>query len=168
MAKDARNIFCRWLSPILEVDGVRYFYCERHHLYHNATQVRDNCYGLKHVHKLPDYIKREMTMKKPEQQQREKSVGISTEDKFAKKFPTIVEYLTTDQWEDGSDRELSSLSMFVEDGKWKAAINDKAMKRSCYVTAESFDDALGRIEKALATSSADWRAWTTHKRNKTK
>jgi len=74
-------------------------------------------------------------------------------------FPTIWEYLTAMTFEDGSERQTSSLSVFVEDGVVKVALNDRAEQRSAYVTGDDLRAALKALEGQLGGAGADWRAW---------
>lgn len=78
---------------------------------------------------------------------------------FASGYPLVTEYLCTQQYDDGSPRERSALSLFCEDGMLKLALNDKAEGRSLYVSAESLEDALELLERALHATNAPWRLW---------
>lgn len=75
------------------------------------------------------------------------------------KYPAIWEYLTLLVWEGGKKRQPSTLSVFVEDGVIKVALNDRDLARSCYVSGASLEDALGALEKALESGEEGWRAW---------
>lgn len=85
---------------------------------------------------------------------------------FVKKYPLIYEHLTEVKWDDGTAREPSTMSIFVEEGRFKAALNDKATRRSLYVSGERFQDALGALEKALGSQTPDWRVWKGGKQKK--
>lgn len=104
-------------------------------------------------------------MKKPEQASAKKQGKHETSDEaFAKKFPTLLEFLTTAEWEDGTARETSTLTVFIEDGAFKVAVNDRDLKQSIYLTGKTLQDALGAAERALGGGTADWRAWSGKKR----
>ncbi len=106
-------------------------------------------------------------MKKPENASVEKAgKKISTDEGFGKKFPTLLEYMTTTKWEDGTAREVSKLSIFIEDGLFKCAVNDTDLKRSLYVSGETFEGALRAAEKAIQDTNADWRQWNKGKGRK--
>lgn len=83
---------------------------------------------------------------------------VSDED-FRKRFPTIMEYLTEVTWEDGTARESSTVTTFIEDGLFKCALNDRDGHRSLYVTGDTFKKAMEALEKAVSGTAADWRAW---------
>lgn len=90
--------------------------------------------------------------------------GSCPDAKLMKAYPTLVEYLVTVKWDDGSARERSTVTLFIEDGSVKLALNDRDLSRSLYVTADSLDEALGALEEALKDDSADWRAWKGRKK----
>lgn len=83
-----------------------------------------------------------------------------------KAMPLLMEMLTTDRWDDGTPRLPSAISLFIEDGRWKAAINDKDLRASLYVTADTLVGALKALESALASPSPDWRGWNKGKGKK--
>lgn len=107
-------------------------------------------------------------MKKPDVQTKPARLSgtVGTEDGILKKYPRIVEYLTTDAWEDGSAREPSALSVMMRDEDVLLALNDKDLKQSLYTQAESLTEALKLMEGALATSKGAWRPWNAGKRKK--
>ena len=80
--------------------------------------------------------------------------------KWAQAHPSVAEYLTQDKWEDGSARELSTLSIKVQDSGILAVLNDVDSRRSLYVFGTTFEAALKSLEGALAKPGADWRAWS--------
>lgn len=104
-------------------------------------------------------------MKKPSQSQAASAAAKGVPDEaWAKKYPTIVEHLVTDQWEDGSAREVSALSIQVKDGLMALALNDKDLKQSLYTAAGSLSEALALMERALKDGSGQWRPWKSGKR----
>lgn len=106
------------------------------------------------------YYTGDPTMKRPAETTAPGGAAPSaTDDRFLKLYPTLHTYMTDTTWEDGTSREVSSLSVFVEDGRWKIAINDKDLRRSVYVTGGTFLEAMQAAEKAVASSGCDWRAW---------
>jgi hypothetical protein len=102
----------------------------------------------------------ECVMRKPDRQATVGSVlaGMPDND-FAAEYPTITDYLTCIRYEDGSARVVSALSLFLEEGSCKVALNDKDCKRSLYVAADTFKGALVLLEAALQTDAAPWRQW---------
>ena len=106
-------------------------------------------------------------MKKPDGQQQDAARSTGCPDEaLMKKYPRIVEYLTTTQWEDGSSRQTSSVAITINDGMIQVALNDKELKQSMYSSAGSMTEALGLMEKALAANVDGWRAWKSGAKRK--
>lgn len=88
------------------------------------------------------------------------------EDGFAKKHPLLLSYLQDVSYDDGSSREPSSMSVFVEDGLFKIALNDRDLKRSAYVSADTLSGCMAALEAQLGKGVADWRAWNKGSKKK--
>jgi hypothetical protein len=102
----------------------------------------------------------ENLMKRPtESQEASRASTGCTDERFAKQYPTLLEYMTTESWEDGGKREPSSLSVRIEGGEFLVSLNDKANKASVYTTAGSIQEALKLMEGALVSGKAPWRVW---------
>jgi len=82
---------------------------------------------------------------------------------FAKSYPALAEYLTLTAIGKES-REPSRLSVFSEDGMWKAFLNDPHTGRYVCVSAKSFAGVLGALEGPLQAGDADWRESRNGKR----
>lgn len=78
---------------------------------------------------------------------------------LAAEMPALHEYLTAVAYADGTKRDTSTVNVFTEEGRWKAALHDKDNRRSLYCTADTFSDALQGIDAMLAEGEAPWRAW---------
>lgn len=78
---------------------------------------------------------------------------------FSGAFPELLLYLTDPSWDDGSSRELASLSLTIEGGLFKLALNDRAQHRTMYLTSQSIREGLELMEDNLASGRGDWRAW---------
>jgi len=91
--------------------------------------------------------------------------GVSDAD-WGKRFPTICEYLTADAFDDGTPRELSSLSIRMEGGEVRLALNDPYSSRSMYTAARSVKEALELMEGHLKSSGGSWRPWKAGARGK--
>lgn len=82
------------------------------------------------------------------------------EDALGVKCPLLVQHLSDVLWDDGKPRTPSTLTVFVEDGRVKLALNDREASASLYVAGDSLKQALGSLEKALGgPGRPDWRAW---------
>lgn len=89
------------------------------------------------------------------QKQRE-SLGIQGRE-WVESHPALHEYLTLTEYEPGQPRETAMLLFFVEDGRWKAALQDRQEARSLWVTADTVPAALDALEAILQSGTADWR-----------
>lgn len=86
--------------------------------------------------------------------------GDVPEDKhFPAKFPAIWEFLTEVKLEDGTTRVPSTLMLIIEDGSWKACLNDRENERSCWMAGLTLDTVLARLEATLCDGEAEWRKW---------
>lgn len=87
------------------------------------------------------------------------------DEKFFLQFPSVTEMLTCCKYSDGTARQPSTLSFFVDDGACKVALADREMEQSLYRTGCSFTEALEAVEEALTTKGKDdWRAWGKKKK----
>lgn len=73
-------------------------------------------------------------------------------------FPVTWEWLTSEQYDDGSARETSTLLIFVEDGCVKLCFNDRGGDRKLWATGRDALAALTALEGMLATGAGEWRA----------
>lgn len=92
--------------------------------------------------------------------------AVASDEKFLRKYPEITAYLSDTSWEDGAAREPSALSVFIEGGMFKVAMNDKDLRRSLYISGVTFEAAMASLETALGKSQADWRSWVKGKGRK--
>lgn len=86
------------------------------------------------------------------------------DEQWVKRYPTIVEYLTTVEWEDGGKREPSALTINVGEGSFLLALNDKECQRTLYTQAESLSEGLKLMEAVLVAGKAPWRPWKQGKK----
>lgn len=77
--------------------------------------------------------------------------------KWVAQHPAIWEYMTLGFFEDGTEREVSMLCVFAEDGMVKLALQDRHEGRSLWVTATTIPEALAGLEAKLQAGTGDWR-----------
>ena len=76
------------------------------------------------------------------------------------KCPSLVEHLSAEQWDDGTPRERSTLTVFIEEGQFKLCLNDRNQGSSLFVASQSLREAVKALEKRLdGSQAADWRPW---------
>jgi len=103
----------------------------------------------------------ETVMKRPDAGKSEQGVrGLLKDEQSNKNFPTLIQFLNDDTWDDGGTRTPGSLTLFIEDGCWKACLNDRDSQASLYVTGDNVGACMKSLEARLAgTANAEWRSW---------
>lgn len=101
---------------------------------------------------------RSMPLKKPDLPQADNGAPVrAREGDSWVLYPTIMEYLTEDSWDDRTARVTSTLSVFFHEGTLRLSINDRALDRVAFVTATGIEELLAVLEAKLKESSLDWR-----------
>jgi len=72
-------------------------------------------------------------------------------------LPAVFEYLSGDRYPDGTPRERSTMTTFVEEGCVKVCMSDRDQARTLWRSGKSLEDVLLALEVALQDGSADWR-----------
>lgn len=99
-------------------------------------------------------------LRKPSVQSPEEAAkALVREGPVAKAFPAVLEFLTAVQWAPGEPRKPGTLTIFTDDGLWKASLNDKDADRSAFVSAASPELCLVALEKGLRDDTLTWRSW---------
>lgn len=57
----------------------------------------------------------------------------------------------------GKDREVGTLLIFAQDGKFKGCLSDKERGLVCFVSAGGVEGLLEACDKGLRTGQLDWR-----------
>jgi len=76
---------------------------------------------------------------------------------LAVRYPCLYEHLAVAQYDDGTARKLSTLTLFVDQGGIKACLNDRDQGLTGWISAESLAGLLDALETALADDRLDWR-----------
>jgi len=79
------------------------------------------------------------------------------DDAFLKALPLTHDFMTMLSYEDGTPRQLATLTVFVDDGSWKVWLNDRDNQRSLCVSGQGFQEALRMLEAALGSERPSWR-----------
>lgn len=82
---------------------------------------------------------------------------------FAKRFPTLAQFLCDCWYDDGEAREVSSLTVKMADGV-TLALSDPDLSQSCFTTAPTLSDAFLAMESALAGGLIKWHRWKRFKK----
>lgn len=87
---------------------------------------------------------------------------------LSKKFPTVVEFLSTGCWEDGKARSLGTISLSWGDSVFRACLNDHDSGNFTFVSGRSLTSLLMALERAITSESTEWRKSTYSKNKKPK
>lgn len=72
-------------------------------------------------------------------------------------YPALWEYLNSTMYEDGKRRQTMRLTIFTEDGRVKACLNDPDSGSVAFVSGDTWEGLLRTIEEQLATGVMEWR-----------
>jgi len=82
--------------------------------------------------------------------------------------PALAEFMTVTDWGEGQGtRETASLTIVLTETGWKASINDRDARRSCFATGNTPEAAIAALESRLQADEADWREWSPDWQKKT-
>lgn len=81
-------------------------------------------------------------------------------------MPGLAEYLMRDSYDDGSDRQTSTMIVFIEDGWWKVCLSDRDEGTTLWATGETLDDCLIGLDAAIVGGTAEWRRSSQRPRGK--
>ena len=84
----------------------------------------------------------------------------SEDSEFKLQYPALSEYLTCPQYPDGSVRQLATLTVFREDGWWKACLNEKDQGLVLFVAESRYGTLLEALELLLQEDHPPWRKST--------
>lgn len=76
---------------------------------------------------------------------------------FFENLPAVWEHLTLGQYEDGSPRQRSSLTVFFEDGLIKVCLSDRDQERTAWSSSDELVDAMRGLEQAIVQGTVQWR-----------
>jgi len=76
-------------------------------------------------------------------------------------YPTLLEYMRTEKFGDGSPRATTTVTFFFEDGGLKACVKDRETETVTFVTGDGFEAVLATLEALLAEDRAVWKPCRT-------
>jgi len=79
---------------------------------------------------------------------------------WQKAHPHLWEFLSLAQYEDGSERRLPTITLFLSATGLQACLNDRDQGVAAFVTANTLDGLWSALEKGLREDSLDWRRST--------
>lgn len=87
-------------------------------------------------------------------------------DSLGKQYPSLMEWLSSEKWDDGQRRTLPTVSLFIEQGAFKCFLNDRDLERSCCLTGATLGQLLDTVEARLRDGGGDWRHAPDRRRKK--
>lgn len=105
---------------------------------------------------------------KREKQAAQKAKGkwVPPEDPFLQGLPLLAEALSDHFWDDGSPREVWTLSVNYSGPMPTVQLNDKDEGRSVASTAPSVREALEALEGLMGRGALPWRYWQQKKKGR--
>lgn len=82
---------------------------------------------------------------------------IVVDEQFESALPAVFEYMTSLPPDAPKNAKTASLTVFCEEGVFKACLNDRVDGLVCFATADTFDALLSALESMVASGEADWR-----------
>jgi len=98
-----------------------------------------------------------MAMRRPDAEAAPLTGQPLSDEVFSGFFPRLFAHMSETRWDDGKPRKTTTLLVFVENGKWKAHVNDRDGKRGFWVTADAWEELLLAADGAIESLSTEWR-----------
>jgi len=76
---------------------------------------------------------------------------------FLSNWPTIAAFMTWQGQDSKHPRQTASLTVFWEQGTFKAVLKDRATGKSLWATSETFAALLDTLEQRLNADVVEWR-----------
>jgi len=76
---------------------------------------------------------------------------------FLKDYPTLVAFLCSKSWPDGSLRERGTLLISTAGSQWQLKVRDPNGQRYAFYVESSLQDALTGLDMGLDQDDLDWR-----------
>jgi len=86
---------------------------------------------------------------------------------WSRSHPALWEYLTLEEYPDGTPRDRSMLCAFVENGSFKACLQDRDAQMSLWASGPSLEAVLEALEaKCASGDESEWRSMGGVTKNK--
>lgn len=87
----------------------------------------------------------------------QKAIAEKSGGDWEKLYPSLVEFLCRQTWEDGTSRTTGTVMLMVEGGLWKAWVHDRDSAHGTFVSSGTLSGLLKTIDKGVETGQMDWR-----------
>ena len=98
-----------------------------------------------------------MLQNKPPRRVGEDSPPVAVDEDFMGLYPKLWTFLTSTQWEDGTSRQPSTVSIFMQGGRWTICLTEKNWDLILFATADRLEGVWEAIDARLSDPKADWR-----------
>jgi len=76
---------------------------------------------------------------------------------FQKNYPVLWEFLSATAYEDGSERRLPTITLFLGPDGLQACLNDRDQGVAAFVTSTTLEGLWAALEEGLKKDGLDWR-----------
>ena len=83
---------------------------------------------------------------------------VQRDPRIEKAYPALWDYLTTSTTSAGKVRRTTTVLVFVDEGSWKACVNDRDTGEVGFVSSDTAMGLLEALERTLAGDAMEWRA----------
>lgn len=73
------------------------------------------------------------------------------------KIPQLAEWMTATSYEDGTARQVPTITFWCQAGEWKANLRDRAEGLCLWLSAESWQELVKIVDVACQDSTYPWR-----------
>jgi len=77
---------------------------------------------------------------------------------LARKYPRLVEHLTSLTYDDGEARQTATMLLFTQDGEWRLCLHDRDAEAHLWASGPSLEKTLANLEERLCEDDPGWRA----------
>lgn len=98
-----------------------------------------------------------MLQNKPPRRGGEDTEADAAPEAITELFPQLWAFLTSTKWEDGTPRQPSTVSIFMQAGRWTACLTEKNWDLILFATSDRLEDVWESLDARLSDPKADWR-----------
>jgi len=99
-----------------------------------------------------------MALRRRESNEDQRPADPGSDSGFEGDYPDLALFLWADQWPDTkAPRRTGTVTFFVEQGRWKACLNDRDQSLVAFATDNTFLGLLDVLDTGLEQDALDWR-----------
>jgi len=100
-------------------------------------------------------------MKRPDKPKEPSQMpGAFKDELFRKSFPSLHAFLFDTKWDDGTPRQVGSISIFTQLGVLKVCVNDKAMERVAFAEIHDWEELTATLDSIVCCDDTEWKVAT--------